>query len=138
MHFILISPEMVGVFFCDQSAAFDLCDHNILAEKMKLMGLEDQALTWIKSYLSGRKQSCFIDGELSTPLNLLNCGVPQGSIGGPLLWLCFTCDQLDVIHDHEVKAVVSNTYATRVILDKVVMRYKIPREPSKQRQTVVS
>ena len=95
--------KMVGVLFCDQSAAFDLCDNNILAEKLKLLGLEEQALTWIKSYLSGRKQSCFIDGELSTPLNLLSCGVPQGSIGGPLLWLCFTCDQPDVIHDHEVK-----------------------------------
>ena len=33
--------KMVGVLFCDQSAAFDLCDHNILAEKMKLMRLEE-------------------------------------------------------------------------------------------------
>ena len=93
---------MVGVLPCDQSAAFYLCDHGILIEKLKLLGLEEQATTWVKSYLSGRKQSCFIDGELSTPLNLLVCGVPQGSIGGPLLWLCFTCDQPDVIHNHEV------------------------------------
>jgi hypothetical protein len=94
--------KMVGVLLCDQSAAFDLCDHNLLIEKLKLMGVEDQALCWVKSYLSNRKQSCFVDGELSVPLNLLECGVPQGSIGGPLLWLCFTCDQPDVIHDHLV------------------------------------
>ena len=93
---------MVGVIFCDQSAAFDLCDHNILVEKLRLMGLDEGALCWIRSYLSNRKQSCFIDGELSTALNLFNCGVPQGSIGGPLLWLCFTCDQPDVVHDHPV------------------------------------
>jgi hypothetical protein len=66
------------------------------------MGVEDQALYWIKSYLSSRKQSCFVDGELSVPLHLLDCGVPQASIGGPLLWLCFTCDQPDVIHGHQV------------------------------------
>ena len=56
----------------------------------------------IGSYLANRKQSCFIDGELSKALNLLDCGVLQGSIGGPLLWLCFTCDQPDVVHDHPV------------------------------------
>ena len=94
--------KMVGVLFCDQSAAFDLCDHTILVQKLRLMGLEEGALCWVRSYLSKRKQSCFIDGELSTAMNLFECGVPQGSIGGPLLWLCFTCDQPDVIHDHPV------------------------------------
>ena len=38
------SDKMVGVLFCDQSAAFDLCDHDILVEKLRLMGLEDSAL----------------------------------------------------------------------------------------------
>ena len=93
---------MVGVLFCDQSAAFDLCDHTILLEKLHLMGLEQSAIWWMKSYLSGRSQSCFVDGELSRPLKLLECGVPQGSIGGPLLWLCFTIDQPDAVHDHFV------------------------------------
>ena len=81
----LEEDKMVGVLFCDQSAAFDLCDHNILVDKLRLMGLEEGALCWIRSYLSNRKQSCFVDGELSTALNLFTCGVPQGSIGGPLL-----------------------------------------------------
>ena len=94
--------KMVGVLVCDQSAAFDLCDHYLLVEKLKLMGLEDSATSWIWSYLSDRRQSCFIDGHLSSPLDLLSCGVPQGSIGGPLLWLCFTCDQPDVTHEHPV------------------------------------
>ena len=95
--------NMVGVLFCDQSAAFDLCDHNILLSKLELMGVEGISLKWIESYLSHRKQSCFVDGEMSAPLNLLDCGVPQGSIGGPLLWVCFTCDQPDAIHDHQVE-----------------------------------
>ena len=94
--------KMVGVLVCDQSAAFDLCDHYLLVEKLKLMGVDDSAAAWIWSYLSGRKQICFVDGNLSSSLNLLSCGVPQGSIGGPLLWLCFTCDQPDVVHEHPI------------------------------------
>ena len=94
--------KLVGVLICDQSAAFDLCDHHLLIEKLRLMGVEEHSLFWIKSYLSNRMQSCLVDGELSASVDLLDCGVPQGSIGGPLLWLCFTCDQPDVIHDHLV------------------------------------
>lgn len=94
--------KMVGVLICDQSAAFDLCDHYLLVEKLRLMGLDEQTLTWIWSYLSGRKQSCMIDGQLSAPLELPPCGVPQGSIGGPLLWLVFTCDQPDAFHEHPI------------------------------------
>ena len=94
--------KMVGVLLCDQSEAFDLCDHYILVEKLKLMGVEEQTCTWILSYLSGRKQSCFIDGSKSEGIDLPPCGVPQGSIGGPLLRLIFTCDQQDVIHEHQV------------------------------------
>ena len=52
--------------------------------------------------MSDRNQSCYVEGQLSSALSLFSCGVPQGSIGGPLLWLCFTCDQPDVIHDHVV------------------------------------
>ena len=94
--------NMVGVLLCDQSAAFDLCDHHLLLEKLKLMGLEATATAWFMSYLSNRKQSCMVDGHMSDPLPIPQCGVPQGSIGGPILWLIFTCDQPDVVHNHPV------------------------------------
>ena len=94
--------SMVGVLLCDQSAAFDLCDYFLLIEKLKLMGVDGRAATWFWSYLSGRKQSCMVDGQLSTPLDIPSCGVPQGSIGRPILWLILTCDQPDVIHEHHI------------------------------------
>ena len=90
------------VLFCDQSAAFDLCDHNLILQKLEILGFESSSLEWIKSYLEKRIQSCCVDGELSKPIDLLECGVPQGSVGGPLLWLIFTCDQPDSVHDHMI------------------------------------
>ena len=66
------------------------------------MGVTDSAAAWFRSYLSGRRQSCMVDGKLSAPLDIPACGVPQGSIGGPILWLIFTCDQPDVVHEHQV------------------------------------
>ena len=83
--------KMVGVLICDQSAAFDLCDHYLLVEKLKLMGVGGREAAWMWSYLTDRKQSCFVDGQLSSPLDLLACGVPQGSIGGPLPKNCPQC-----------------------------------------------
>ena len=100
--------NMVGVLICDQSAAFDLCDHFLLMEKLKLMGVHDTAILWFTSYLNGRKQSCMVDGHLSKPLEIPPCGVPQGSIGGPILWLLFTCDQPDVIHNHSINKMLPN------------------------------
>jgi hypothetical protein len=38
---------MVGVLICDQSAAFDLCDHYLLVEKLKLLGMEDAGAAWV-------------------------------------------------------------------------------------------
>ena len=77
--------NMVGVMMIDLSAAFDMVDHDILLKKLDLFGLDEMSLLWIKSYLSGRSQSVFIDGCLSPPLGI-ECGVPQCSILVPLMY----------------------------------------------------
>ena len=86
----------------DQSAAFDLCDHKLLIEKLKLLGVEGNYAYWMESYLTKRSQSTLVDGFLSASIPLPPCSVIQGGIGSGLLYLVYTNDLPDIIHSHTV------------------------------------
>ena len=68
------------------SSAFDTVDHSILLYRLeKWVGIRDTALEWFKSYLSDRTFTVIL-GNASSSVTALTCGVPQGSILGPLLF----------------------------------------------------
>jgi hypothetical protein len=80
----------------DLSSAFDCVDHNILANRMRLCGIGGDVHKWIMSYLDDRKQfvSC---GGVSSSTCSVTCGVPQGSVLGPLLFNLYLTGLRDVI-----------------------------------------
>ena len=79
------------MIFADFQKAFDLVDHSVLIERLRIYGLYPNATELMSSYLSGRKQATDVNGKLSS-FQLLNHGVPQGSVLAPLLFLIFIND----------------------------------------------
>ena len=86
----------------DFSAAFDTLSHQVLINRLReRYGVEGTALEWYKSYLEDRLQAISIKGELSENI-LLEEGVPQGSVNGPLLFTLFSAPLGDVIKSHDI------------------------------------
>ena len=82
---------MIGSLFLDFRKAFDVLDHSILHEKLKLYKFSGPTLAWFKSYLEGRTQQVCISNITSQPQTTTS-GVPQGSVLGPLLFILYIND----------------------------------------------
>jgi hypothetical protein len=92
----------------DLSAAFNCVDHDILLQRLRTaFGVDGLALEWVRSFLMQRTQRVNFGGRLSS-IGYLVCGVPQGSVLGPLLFLLYTAELFDVVAECGLSA---HTYA---------------------------
>ena len=88
---LLDTGNYVCEIFVDLEKAFDTVNHKILCEKLNHYGLRGNVNKLIQSYLSNRKQYVSLNG-FDSEIKNLNCGVPQGSSLGPLLFLIYIND----------------------------------------------
>ena len=84
----------VILLLIDLSAAFDTIDHAILLNTLSnIIGVKDRCLSWFAAYLQRRQYTVLIAGEQSKQ-PMLTCGVPQGSVFGPLLFTIYNMTAL--------------------------------------------
>ena len=93
--------EVTAIVLLDLSCAFDTVDHEILLQRLSHIGVRDDALSWFRIYLSDREQSVLVDEAKSKPHPLI-CGVPQGSVLGPVLFSIYIWPLAHIIQQHSI------------------------------------
>jgi len=95
--------EVTVLIGLDLSAAFDTVCHSTLIQRLQTeFGVSGTVLSWIQSYLQDRKQFIKL-GQHRSPEAILEVGVPQGSVLGPLLFAVYCSPVADVIASHGVR-----------------------------------
>ena len=94
--------------YIDAMKAFDTVNHSILLKKMYKLGIKGKILDWVKNYLTKRYQRTIANNVISKE-KLITCGVPQGSVLGPLLFIIYINDISNAISNSKVSLYADDT-----------------------------
>jgi hypothetical protein len=90
-----------------------MVNHSVLIRKLEKYGVKGSELTWFREYLDERQQSVKI-GDVLSSWSPVQCGIPQGSILGPLLFILYVNDLPTVVENSRVKMFADDTSLTVV------------------------
>ena len=100
--------EITGVVMLDLKKAFDTVNFDVLIRKLMLYGADSNSNEWFTSYLQDRSHITLVNGNSSSSVPI-RCGVPQGSILGPLLFIIYINDLPNHVFNCKVSRYADDT-----------------------------
>ena len=120
--------ELSGVCMIDQSAAYDLLDHEIFLKKLQLYKFDRSSIHWIDSYLSNRMQCVRVESKISPYIDCEMSGVPQGSVLGGIFHVINSNDLPTCHNDAESVVYVDDDTDTVHAKNIDVVVFKLQKE----------
>ena len=110
----LNNGEEVDTIYLDYAKAFDKVDHNILLAKLRKYGIKGKVYNWIKEFLRLRIQIVVVEGKKST-FRIVISGVPQGTVIGPILFILYINDLIEVLKHSKGLSFADDTKLVKAI-----------------------